>query len=215
MPLPAAATPYAQFFTSASQQYGVPVEILAAVASQESNFGQASNTYIPNTNGELGIMQTTPAIVSQYGIDPYNPQSDINGAAAYLASLYQQSGSWSSAVASYNGTGPAAAAYSQSVMSKAQSYGYAGATTPQGIGQQIGNAVTTILQGAGLQPLNQSNLGTNVGTTAAQGVGQWLQTNGLLVLGLGAAAVIGIMAVASAFSGGGGGSKTTVVPVPV
>lgn len=201
----------------------MPVEILAAVAKQETSFGTNPNTYTPGSAGELGIMQTTPAIVSQYGINPYDPQSDINGAAAYLATLYQQKGNWTSAVAAYNGTGQAAQNYASQVMGTAQSYGYTGSTgsTPADWTTFIQN----VAKGFGLDPVGTGSGNVSMGNAPGQavstgiGVGSWLNNPQHLVAlaAIAGAAILGVIAIASAFtgSGGGGGSKTTIMPIPV
>jgi len=67
------AIPYEQCFISASQHYGVPYELLIAIAQVESNFNpRAINT---NRNGTVdrGIMQINTSwdsYLRRYGIDP-------------------------------------------------------------------------------------------------------------------------------------------------
>jgi hypothetical protein len=225
MGLPSQAQAIAPYLQAASSTYGVPVEILGAIAKQETSFGANPNTYTPGSAGELGVMQTTPAIVSQYGINPYDPQSDINGAAAYLATLYTQKGNWPAAVAAYNGTGQAAQNYSSQVMGTAQSYGYAGATGATGSSAADWTQfLQNVAKGFGLDPVGTSSsnvsMGNAPGQAAAAGIGavSWLSNpqNLLVLTALAGAGILAIVAIASAFTGGGGGgSKTTIMPVPV
>lgn len=119
---------YLPAVNQASQTYGVPVNILLSIGQQESSW----NINVPTGGaGEVGVMQLTPAIVQQFGVsNPSDPTQNIDGAAAYLATLYQQYGNWPSAVSHYNGSGPAAANYSNQVMARANQLGGIGGAAP-------------------------------------------------------------------------------------
>lgn len=116
---------YLPIIQQASSTYGVPWQILAGIAQAETSFGSNPNTYVPGKAGEIGIMQLTPGIAQQFNVNPYDPTQNINGAAAYLSQLYTQYGNWPSAVAAYNGSGPAAQQYSTNVLQTASALGYA------------------------------------------------------------------------------------------
>lgn len=89
------------------QQDGIPPDLLARVAYQESRFRE---DIIRGTTasgaGALGIMQLMPAYFP--AVNAPIPFSDaavtnqITAAGAYLAQLYQQFGSWTLALAAYN-----------------------------------------------------------------------------------------------------------------
>ncbi len=74
----------------ASQAYGVPWNVLAAINKIESNFGQNMG---PSSAGAIGWMQFMPSTWLRWGIDadgngvadPWNPVDAIYSAARYLA----------------------------------------------------------------------------------------------------------------------------------
>jgi soluble lytic murein transglycosylase-like protein len=76
-------------YQSASAQYGVPWQILAAINEVETNYGSDLSV---STAGAVGWMQFMPATWIQYGVDalnagyadPYNPVDAIFAAARYL-----------------------------------------------------------------------------------------------------------------------------------
>lgn len=224
MGYPATASPYLPYFQEASTTYGVPEPILVAMAQQESSMGV--NLY--GQAGELGIMQTGTDVVQNYHIgNPLDPHQDIDGAAAYLATLYQKTGNWTSAVAAYNGSGTAASTYAGQVMAQAQNYGYqpTGADTSSTIWNYVQQAARTI----GLDPVgtSSSNIsqGNAPGKVASATVGgirstgdliAWVSKNWVVVLTVAAAGVVGIFAISDAFkSPSSGGTTTKIVPVPV
>ena len=96
-------TPYASLFARASQQYGVPASLLAAVAHQESGF----NAGAVSPAGARGLMQLMPATAKGLGVDPMNPTEAVDGAARMLKSLISEFGRVDYALAAYN-AGPGA-----------------------------------------------------------------------------------------------------------
>jgi hypothetical protein len=122
------------YFRSASQKYGIDESILRSVAAQETNFGRGSN-YDPKTgrdkdgNQGRGIMQLDP---SHFGNKPTgdqlavlnkvstDPEFAINYAAQMLSdNIKANGGDVHKGVQAYNGTGPAAEQYADTVMSRA------------------------------------------------------------------------------------------------
>jgi len=85
---------------AAAAKYGVPWSILDAQIQAES--GWDPNT--PNsTAGAEGIAQFLPSTAQSLGVNPNDPTSALHGAAEYDAQLYQQTGSWTSALTAYSG----------------------------------------------------------------------------------------------------------------
>jgi len=84
--------------TSVANQFGVPPSIALAVAQKESGFNQAA----VGAAGELGVMQLMPATAAGLGVDPSDLTQNVTGGVSLLASLYQQFGDWSDALAAYN-----------------------------------------------------------------------------------------------------------------
>ncbi len=85
-------------FASAASTYGVPEDLLRAVAGAESSFqpGAVSGA------GAEGLMQLMPSVASSLGVNPFNPDQSISGAARLLSSYHNQFGSWPLALAAYN-----------------------------------------------------------------------------------------------------------------
>jgi hypothetical protein len=90
--------PYADLFNNAFMRYGVPAELLAAVARAESAFNPSARS----PAGAIGLMQFMPGTAAGLGVNPLDPASAVDGAARYLKQLFQQFGSWDLALAGYN-----------------------------------------------------------------------------------------------------------------
>jgi hypothetical protein len=97
----------APIFLAASAKYGVPVQLLTAVANEESGF---STTAVSSAGAE-GVMQLMPSTAAGLGVNPLDPTQAIDGAAQLLASYTQQFGSVPLALAAYNAGPTAVAAY--------------------------------------------------------------------------------------------------------
>jgi hypothetical protein len=91
-PLEVAATPpaltYRQLFEETAGHYGLDWRILAEIAYQESRF----NPWAIGRANEMGLMQIHPVTWNEWApqvgvIDPYNPSSNVQVAAAYLVYL--------------------------------------------------------------------------------------------------------------------------------
>jgi len=99
-----AATPYADLFRSAASKYGVPANLLSAVAQQESGF----NPKAVSPAGAQGLMQLMPATARGLGVtNAFDPAQAVDGAARMLRNLTNRFGSTELALAAYN-AGPGA-----------------------------------------------------------------------------------------------------------
>lgn len=87
-------------FEEAADTYGVDVNLLTAIAKQESNF-TADTT---SSSGAMGIMQLMPATAQGLGVsDAYDPYQNIMGGAKYIGQLLSRyDGDVSLALAAYN-----------------------------------------------------------------------------------------------------------------
>ena len=95
---------YEPLFSAATERYGLPAGLLAAVAQQESG-GDASAV---SPAGARGLMQLMPATARGLGADPMDPASAVDGAARLLQQhLRRYDGSVPLALAAYN-AGPGA-----------------------------------------------------------------------------------------------------------
>lgn len=151
---------YAAQIAQAASQYGVPDDLLYDQIAAESNFNP--NAVNPSS-GATGIAQILPTTAANpgYGIasvDPNDPAASINFAAQYDAALYNQTGSWTSALESY-GTLPS----SGGSMNTAQTNLFNAAQQADG-GQ---SAVDDIFADPGNDLFSgvANTLGTNDGTT--------------------------------------------------
>jgi len=93
----------ASMFLSAGATYGVSPTLLAAVAKVESGF----NPSAVSSAGAEGLMQIMPTTAQGLGINPYDPQQAIDGAAKILSGDIAKFGSVPLALAAYN-AGPGA-----------------------------------------------------------------------------------------------------------
>lgn len=85
----ASETDLNSIFEAASEKYGVPVNLLKAVAKAESNF----NPKATSGCGAMGIMQLMPGTAKALGVtDAYDARQNIMGGAAYLSQLLEEFG---------------------------------------------------------------------------------------------------------------------------
>lgn len=74
-------------FAEASQQYGVPLNLLKAIGKAESNF----NSQAVSSAGAQGVMQLMPATARSLGVeDSFDARSNIMGGAKYIAGLLER-----------------------------------------------------------------------------------------------------------------------------
>lgn len=94
------ATSMDDIFNQASSSYGVPVNLLRAVAKAESNF----NSNAVSHSGAQGVMQLMPATARSLGVaNSFDPQQNIMGGAKYLGQLLDKyDGNTTLALAAYN-----------------------------------------------------------------------------------------------------------------
>ncbi len=106
---------YAGLVETSAAASGVPVSLLAAELQTESGFDPQA----VSSAGAEGIAQFMPGTAAELGVQPFDPNSAIPGAARYLAGLEGQLGSWPLALAAYN-AGPNAVAESGGIPDNGQ-----------------------------------------------------------------------------------------------
>lgn len=91
------------FGAAAAAKYGVPWNIFYYAIQGESSWNPNVEPSKDKDGNPLayGIGQFTTKTAKNYGVDVKDPRSSLDGAARYLRALYQQSGSWSSALTGY------------------------------------------------------------------------------------------------------------------
>lgn len=102
------------------ERYGLPSGILDRLIQAESG----GNPYAVSPKGALGIAQFMPATAKELGIDPFDKNQAVEGAARYLSQLHKQTGSIRDALIAYN-WGPGNVAKHGSAKAPAESHSYA------------------------------------------------------------------------------------------
>jgi soluble lytic murein transglycosylase-like protein len=92
---------YLPMLNAAEDKYGIPRDLLARQAYQESHFrDDIISGATVSSAGALGIMQIVPKY--HPNVDPLNVAAAIDYAGSILKGWYDHFGSWSLALASYN-----------------------------------------------------------------------------------------------------------------
>ena len=94
-----ASTDLEDIFSRASEKYGVPVNLLKAVAKAESGFRSDA----VSSCGAQGIMQLMPSTARSLGVEnSFDPEQNVMGGAKYLSGLLDRYGDPKLALAAYN-----------------------------------------------------------------------------------------------------------------
>lgn len=94
--IPVRGRKFAALFQAAERAHGLPRDMLARMAQQESSF----NPKAVSPAGAQGLMQIVPRW--HPGIDPFNVEQSIFYAGKFLAANYKRFGTWPLALAAYN-----------------------------------------------------------------------------------------------------------------
>lgn len=84
-----------------ADKYGIPRALFSSLISVESSWNSAALS----PKGAIGLTQLLPTTAAELSVDPWNPLSNLEGGAQYLAQQFQRFGNWRDALAAYN-TGP-------------------------------------------------------------------------------------------------------------
>lgn len=96
--LPEAGQPWAAAIEQTGAAYDVDPRLLAALVWQESAF----NPDARSPAGALGLTQLMPGTAAELGVDPYDPEQNLNGGARYLRMQLDWFGDVDLALAAYN-----------------------------------------------------------------------------------------------------------------
>lgn len=120
--------PYQADFNAASKKYGVPVNVLMALAQQESGFNPVALGQPTKWGRAKGLMQYIDSTAASMGINPYDPQQAIDAAARQLKQRLDKGYSVQEAVSAHFGGddraqwGPKTRQYGIDVLNKAQKF---------------------------------------------------------------------------------------------
>lgn len=94
---------YAGLARRVAREREIPENMFLALVQQESGW----RPNVVSHTGAVGLTQLMPATASVLGVDPYEPEQNLDGGARYLRQQYERFGSWPLALAAYN-AGPEA-----------------------------------------------------------------------------------------------------------
>ncbi|MBO4214438.1 MAG: lytic transglycosylase domain-containing protein [Lachnospiraceae bacterium] len=131
-------SPLEDIFNRAAAKYGVDVNLLKAIAKQESDFQPNCTSHA----GAMGIMQLMPDTAKGLGVtDPYDPEQNIMGGAKFISQMLKKyDGDVTLALAAYNAGPNNVAKYggvppfkeTQDYVKKVTTYYKNGVTVPSG-----------------------------------------------------------------------------------
>ena len=117
--LPPAGRAWAPSIERAALRAGVDPALLASLVWAESGFDPG----VVSHAGAIGLGQLMPGTAAGLGVDPWNPEQNLDGAARYLAEQLDRFGSPELALAAYNaGPGRVAAAGGIPRIAETQAY---------------------------------------------------------------------------------------------
>lgn len=95
------AKKYLPMLNAVEVKYGIPTDLLARIAYQESRFREdIIKGDVSSQAGAEGLMQIVPKY--HPGVNPLDPVAAADYAGSFLRSLYNTFGSWRKAAAAYN-----------------------------------------------------------------------------------------------------------------
>jgi len=95
--------PWLDVAREAARRHGVPEDLFLRLVQQESGW----NPGAVSPKGALGLAQLMPGTADLLGVDPMDPEENLDGGARYLRMQYNTFGTWPLALAAYN-AGPGA-----------------------------------------------------------------------------------------------------------
>lgn len=94
---------YLALAREAATRHGIPADLFLRLIQQESGW----NAGALSRKGAMGLAQLMPDTARSLGVNPANPEENMDGGARYLKKQFQTFGTWRLALAAYN-AGPGA-----------------------------------------------------------------------------------------------------------
>lgn len=95
--------PFLDMARLAANKHGVPEDLFLRLVQQESGWNPGAVSH----KGALGLAQLMPGTAKILGVDPADPNQNLEGGARYLRRQFDDFGTWQLALAAYN-AGPEA-----------------------------------------------------------------------------------------------------------
>ena len=95
--------PYLAMAQEAAARHGIPQDLFLKLVHQESRWNAKARSH----KGAIGLAQLMPFTAARLGVDPHDPQQNLEGGARYLKQQFRTFGDWRLALAAYN-AGPGA-----------------------------------------------------------------------------------------------------------
>lgn len=111
--------PWLDIARTAAVRHGVPEDLFLRLVQQESGW----NTGALSPKGAIGLAQLMPQTAALLGVDPADPDANLDGGARYLRRQFDRFGSWPLALAAYN-AGPEAVVQYDGIPPYAETEGY-------------------------------------------------------------------------------------------
>jgi soluble lytic murein transglycosylase-like protein len=102
-----------------ARTHRVPEDLFLRLVQQESGWHAGA----VSPKGAIGLAQLMPGTAQLLGVNPHDPQQNLEGGARYLRTQFERFGSWDLALAAYN-AGPEAVAQHGGIPPYAETQGY-------------------------------------------------------------------------------------------
>ncbi|MEP5758985.1 MAG: lytic transglycosylase domain-containing protein [Litoreibacter sp.] len=94
---------YLPIAKAVARKHGIPENLFLRLVQQESGWKPKALSH----KGAIGLAQLMPATARNLGVNPHDPEQNLEGGARYLKRMHNKFGSWRLALAAYN-AGPGA-----------------------------------------------------------------------------------------------------------
>lgn len=110
---------YLEAARAAARKHSIPEDLFLRLVQQESGWNPSALSHA----GAIGLAQLMPETAALLGVDPRDPNQNLEGGARYLRAQYVKFRSWKLALAAYN-AGPEAVAKYNGVPPYKETEGY-------------------------------------------------------------------------------------------